>query len=146
MNDYFHAEAPSPYMLLTFPVAAGIRLPVEEEMRGLFGMDKLKVVRSSIPAVTHVDFSARIQSVNERTAPRYHKLIRAFEKRTGCGVIVNTSFNIRGEPIVCTPEEAYRCFMYTDMDALVLEDCLCLKADQPALPGAEEYRRKFKLD
>jgi carbamoyltransferase len=99
-----------------------------------------------MPAITHVDNSARIQTVNRETAPRYHRIIKAFEARTGYGVIVNTSFNIRGEPIVCTPEDAYRCFMFTDMDALVVGNALAHKADQPPMPGAEEHRKKFKLD
>jgi carbamoyltransferase len=146
MGDYFEMTEPSPYMLLTSPVNGQHRKDVEDEMAKRNGLDKLKVIRSDIPAITHVDFSARIQSVNRETAPRYHKVIKAFEKRTGYGIIVNTSFNIRGEPIVCTPKDAYRCFMFTDMDALVLENCLCLKEDQPAMPGAEEYRKQFKLD
>ncbi|MFH0911095.1 MAG: carbamoyltransferase C-terminal domain-containing protein, partial [Planctomycetota bacterium] len=111
-----------------------------------FGIQKLNLLRSDLPAITHVDYSARVQTVRREVAPRYYNLIKAFERKTGCGVIVNTSFNIRGEPIVCTPEDAYRCFMFTDMDALVLEDCLCLKEDQPPLPGAEEYKKRFKLD
>jgi carbamoyltransferase len=116
------------------------------EQQRLFGIDKLNVARSDIPAITHVDYSARVQTVNGRTAPRYHRIIQAFEERSGYGVIVNTSFNIRGEPIVCTPEDAYRCFMFTDMDALVLENYLCLKQEQPAMAGADEYKKKFRLD
>ena len=111
-----------------------------------FGIEKLNVVRSDIPAVTHVDYSARVQSVHHETSPRYHRLIKAFEDRTGCGVVVNTSFNVRGEPIVCTPEDAWQCFMFTEMDALVLENHLLLKEDQTPLPGAEAYKSQFKLD
>ncbi len=146
VGDYFELDCPSPYMLLVAPVQPGRRLEMDNAQRQLFGIDKLNVPRSDLPAVTHVDYSARVQTVNPQVAPRYYRIIKAFEERTGCGVIVNTSFNIRGEPIVCGPEEAYRCFMYTDMDALVLEDCLCLKDEQPPLPGAEEYKRQFKLD
>jgi carbamoyltransferase len=96
--------------------------------------------------VTHVDYSARVQTVNEDVAPRFHGLLKAFEKRTGCGVLVNTSFNIRGEPIVGTPEDAYKCFMFTDMDVLVLDRCVCLKNEQPPMDGADEYKKAFKLD
>lgn len=144
--DYFDIDRPSPYMLLVAPVQKQRCIELTEEQSALFGIDKLKVQRSDIPAVTHVDYSARIQTVNAQRNPRYYKLIRAFEARTGCGVVVNTSFNIRGEPIVSTPENAYRCFMYTNMDALVLENCLCVKEAQPPMAGAEEYRRMFKLD
>jgi len=145
-SEYFEMNCPSPYMLLVAPLRAARRKPMTEEQERLFGIDKLNVVRSDVPAITHVDYSARVQTVNAAVAPSYHKLIRAFEQRTGCGVIVNTSFNIRGEPIVCTPQDAYKCFMFTDMDALVLENCLCFKQDQPPMAGAEEYRKKFKLD
>ncbi len=104
------------------------------------------MVRSDVPAITHVDYSARVQSVNRETSPRYWRLIKAFEERSGCGLVVNTSFNVRGEPIVCTPEDAWRCFMFTEMDALVLGNHLLLKEDQPPLEGAEEYKAQFKLD
>ena len=144
--DYFEMDAESPYMLLVAPVREDRRKEMTEDQRKLFGIEKLNVLRSDIPAVTHVDYSARVQTVNREVAPSYWKLIKAFEERTGCSVIVNTSFNIRGEPIVCTPQDAYKCFMYTDMEALVLENCLCLKEDQPPMSGAEEYRKQFKLD
>jgi len=144
--DYFEMDCESPYMLLVAPVREDRRLEMNQEQKKLFGIDKLHVLRSDIPAVTHVDYSARVQTVNKQTAPAYWKLIKAFEERTGCPVIVNTSFNIRGEPIVCTPQDAYKCFMYTDMEALVLENCLCLKEDQPPMSGAEQYRKQFKLD
>ena len=146
VSDYFDIDCPSPYMLLVAPVRADRRLAMTAEQQRLWGIDKLNVARSDIPAVTHVDYSARIQTVNREINPRYHHMIKAFEEMTGCGVIVNTSFNIRGEPIVCTPEDAYKCFMYTDMDALVLENILCLKEEQPPMPGAEEYKRRFKPD
>lgn len=145
-GDYFELAAESPYMLLVAPVKESRRKAMTDAEKRRFGIEKLNVPRSDIPAITHVDYSARVQTVDPERNPRYYKLIKAFEKRTGCGVIVNTSYNIRGEPIVCRPEEAYRCFMYTDMDVLVLEDCLCLKEDQPPMAGAEEYKGKFKLD
>ncbi len=144
--DYFDLDVPSPYMLLVAQVADDRLCDISAEQQKRKGLERLNTKRSDIPAITHVDNSARIQTVNKDTAPRYHKVIDAFHRRTGYGVIVNTSFNIRGEPIVCSPEDAYRCFMFTDMDALVLEDCLCLKDDQPEMPGAAEYRGRFKLD
>jgi carbamoyltransferase len=139
----------SPYMLLVAPVAEGKQLPGSEaRMRGLSGIDRLNVARSAIPAVTHVDYSARIQTVTPETNGRYYRLIKAFEARTGCPVLVNTSFNIRGEPIACTPADAYRCFMGTDLDALVIENTLLLKEEQQAgaAIGAEQYRQSFALD
>jgi len=145
-GDYFDLDTESPYMLLVAPVKNEIRKSVPDDRQKLFGIDKLNVVRSDLPAITHVDHSARVQTVDEECNGRYYRIIKAFEARTGCGVVINTSFNIRGEPMVCRPEEAYRTFMFTDMDALVLEDQLLLKEDQPVMPGAEEYKRAFKLD
>lgn len=145
-SDYFELDTESPYMLLVAPVRKALRKPLTEEQQKLFGIDKLNVPRSELPAVTHVDYSARVQTVDSVRSPRYYKILKAFEELTGCGAVVNTSFNIRGEPIVCRPEEAYRCFMFTDMDALVLEDHICLKEDQPEMAGAEEYKKQFKLD
>jgi len=144
--DYFELESPSPYMLLVADVRETLRTPMSDEDQSRIGLDRLKVPRSEVPAVTHVDDSARIQTVHAETNPRYWKLIRAFEARTGCGVIVNTSFNVRGEPIVCTPEDAYRCFMRTEMDALVIEDCLMLKQDQPEWGESDDWRRELELD
>lgn len=144
--EYFDLETESPYMLLVAPVQTAIRTPVSKEQQGLFGIDKLNVPRSDLPAITHVDYSARVQTVDSDRNPRYYKIIKAFEKLTGCGAVVNTSFNIRGEPMVCRPEEAYKCFMLTDMDALVIEDFVCLKDDQPEMPGADEYRDSFEID
>jgi carbamoyltransferase len=116
-----------------------------EPERNLFGIEKLNVPRSSIPAVTHIDYSARIQTVHRQTNPRYHALITAFKERTGCPVIVNTSFNVRGEPIVCTPEEAFRCFMGTEIETLAIGNCLLDKAEQnPAL--RRDYRSAFAPD
>ena len=114
--------------------------------RALWGIDKLNVPRSTIPAVTHVDYSARIQTVRRDTNPLYYDIIDAFYRRTGCPVIVNTSFNVRGEPIVCTPEDAFRCFMRTDMDALVLENFMLLKSDQAPVAEDESWRKEFVLD
>lgn len=145
-SDYFDLDTESPYMLLVAPVRESIRKTAAEGDKDLFGIDKLNVPRSELPAITHVDYSARIQTVDSARNPRYYKIIKAFEDLTGCGAVVNTSFNIRGEPIVCRPEEAYRCFMFTDMDALVLEDHICLKEDQPEMTGADEYKKEFKLD
>jgi carbamoyltransferase len=139
---------PSPYMLLVAPVHDDRLLDAGTGNGELTGLDKLKAVRSTVPAITHVDRTARVQTVDEARNPRYHRLLRAFERRTGCPVIINTSFNIRGEPIVCTPEDAYRCFMGTDMDALVLERLVLLKKEQPerARTKREEYLAKFELD
>ena len=145
-RDYFDLDETSPYMLLVAPVKESIRKEMSEQERALFGIEKLNVVRSDIPAITHVDYSARVQTVSEEVSSGYHDILKAFEELTGCGVLVNTSFNIRGEPIVCTPEQAYKCFMYTDMDALILENFVCMKADQPEMEGVEAYKKEFKLD
>jgi len=144
--DYFELDKTSPYMLLVAQVQESLREPVTEEQEELFGIDKLKVVRSKIPSITHVDYSARVQTVNKHVSPRYYNIIKAFEEKTGYGLVVNTSFNIRGEPIVGSPEDAYRCFMFTDMDVLLLENQLCLKSEQPEMEGMEEYKKEFKLD
>jgi carbamoyltransferase len=119
-------------------------MSAEEE--NLFGIEKLNVPRSNIPAVTHVDYSARIQTVHQDTNPRYHALLSAFEARTGCPVLVNTSFNVRGEPIVCSAADAYRCFMRTEMDALVIGNTLLLKSEQPAWQESERWQESFALD
>jgi carbamoyltransferase len=144
--DYFELDRPSPYMGLVAKVREELRQPMSDEQQSLFGIDKLNVPRSSIPAVTHVDYSARIQSVDARTNPRFHRLIERFAARTGCAVLVNTSFNVRGEPIVCTPEDAYRCFMRTEMDVLVVGDFVLAKAEQPERPRDERWKREFELD
>ncbi|MHC4886767.1 MAG: carbamoyltransferase C-terminal domain-containing protein, partial [Planctomycetota bacterium] len=145
-SDFFDIDAPSPYMLLVAPVRTIRRKMLTEEQKQLFGIDKLRIPRSDVPAITHVDYSARIQTVNEERSPRYHGILKALDRKTDYGVMVNTSFNIRGEPIVCTPEDAYRCFMFTEMDVLVLQNCVCLKTEQPPMEGAEEHKAKFKLD
>jgi carbamoyltransferase len=130
VSDYFEIDRPSPYMLLVADIARRRRVALSEEQKALFGIDKLTVPRSDIPAVTHVDYSARVQTVHAETNPRYHALLQAWEARTGCAVLVNTSFNVRGEPIVCTPEDAYRCFMGTGMDALAVGNCFLRKEAQ----------------
>ena len=145
VSDYFDIDSESPYMLMVAPVREDKRLAITDEQERLFGIEKLHVPRSKIPAVTHVDYSARIQTVHADTNPRYHKLITAFDARTGCPVIVNTSFNVRGEPIVCTPEDAYRCFMRTEMDYLVLENFLMAKTDQPQWEQ-NDWKQEFELD
>ena len=143
--DWFELDDDSPYMLLVADVVADKRRAMTEEEEALFGIDKLNVVRSTIPAVTHVDYSARIQTVHRETNPRYHALISAFKERTGCPVLVNTSFNVRGEPIVCTPEDAFRCFMGTDIEVLVVGNCFLEKERQsPALK--QDYKDRFELD
>ena len=146
ITEYFELNHPTPYMQLVAPVQKAIQnpLPQKYESQGMY--DRLYHLRSSIPAVTHVDFSARIQSVNRETNERYWSLINAFKNLTGCGLLVNTSFNVRGEPIVCTPEDAYRCFMRTEMDWLVLGDFLFDKNKQPKLHDQENWRNKFELD
>ncbi len=144
--EYFDLDSESPYMLLVAPVKSGIRRKMTGGENDLFGIEKLNVVRSTIPAVTHVDYSARVQTVNRETNPAYHDTIRRFDEKYGCAVIINTSFNVRGEPLVCTPEEAYRCFMRTDMDYLLLENCLFDKKAQPALAGDSDWKREFILD
>jgi carbamoyltransferase len=143
--DWFEHDSDSPYMLLVANVVKGRRRTMTEEEEKLFGIAKLNALRSDIPAVTHVDYSARIQTVHEETNPRYYKLIHAFKQKTGCPVIVNTSFNVRGEPIVCTPEDAFRCFMGTEIDILAVGNCFLKKTDQNH--GLKvSYERAFKLD
>jgi carbamoyltransferase len=127
-------------------VREDLRTPMTQEQERLFGIEKLKVPRSTIPAVTHVDYSARIQTVHRETNPALHQLLTSFEALTGCAVLVNTSFNVRGEPIVCTPADAYRCFMRTGMDYLVIERFILDKKDQPALPKDESWMKEFELD
>jgi carbamoyltransferase len=143
--DWFELDEDSPYMLLVADVDERRRRKITKEETNLFGIEKLKVPRSEIPAVTHVDYSARIQTVHRETNPRYHALISAFKARTRCPVIVNTSFNVRGEPIVCTPEDAFRCFMGTEIETLAVGDCFLRKEDQdPELKRS--YKDAFELD
>ena len=144
--DWFELDGDSPYMLLVADVNQERRLPVPPEADALWGIEKLNVPRSTVPAITHVDNSARIQTVRRETNPLYYDIIAAFHARTGCPVIINTSFNVRGEPIVCSPEDAYRCFMRSDMDVLVLENFLLEKADQPKRAEDENWKTEFVLD
>ncbi len=146
VSRWFEIDAESPYMLLVADVARGLRREMSEAERALWGIDKLNVPRSAIPAVTHVDYSARLQTVRREANPLFHDILGAFFRKTGCPVLVNTSFNVRGEPIVCTPEDAYRCFMRTAMDALVLENLVLLRAEQPPWQEGEEWRKTFTLD
>jgi carbamoyltransferase len=150
VDKYFKMshEQDSPYMLLVADVKEDIRLPNNPETTGLKGLDKLMTRRSIIPAVTHVDYSARIQTVDRKRHPKLHRLMSRFKEKTGCSVIINTSFNIRGEPIVCSPEHAYRCFMATDMDVLVMQDQLLYKNEQPKAMqhSVDKYIAQFKLD
>jgi carbamoyltransferase len=146
VSDYFELDRPSPYMLIVAPVREELRIRMDDAQDAMFGIDKLNQKRSTIPAVTHVDYSARVQTVQEETNPRYFRLLQAFDQKTGCGVLVNTSFNVRGEPIVCSPDDAYRCFMRTEMDCLVIENFLLRKADQPAWQGDDSWQEEFELD
>jgi len=146
LSDYFEIEKESPYMLLVADVKKEKRRTMTEQEEKLWGIEKLNIVRSDIPAITHVDYSARLQTVHKETNPRYHKLIEQFEKDTGCAVIINTSFNVRGEPIVCTPEDAYKCFMRTNIDYLVLGNYLLAKEDQKPLEKDVDWKKEFALD
>lgn len=146
VSEYFEMDTDSPYMLLVAPVVEKRRRAVGPDQQQLWGIDLLNVPKSDIPAVTHVDYSARVQTVSPDTNPRYYQLLQAFEAQTGCGVLINTSFNVRGEPIICTPEDAYRCFMRTEMDVLVLENCLVLKEHQKPMPKDEAWMKEFELD
>lgn len=143
--DWFEIEEDSPYMLLVADVRKQHRIAMTQEQQKLFGIEKLNIPRSSIPAVTHVDYSARVQTVHRETNPRYHALISRFNELTGCAVVVNTSFNVRGEPIVCTPEDSFRCFMGTDIEVLAVENCLMEKAEQDT-SLTQRYEGAFTLD
>ncbi|HET9947377.1 MAG TPA: carbamoyltransferase [Longimicrobiales bacterium] len=146
VHEYFEMDCDSPYMLLVAPVKKERQIPMSEAQGKLWGIDKLNVPRSDIPAVTHIDYSARVQTVSRDTNPDYYDLIKAFEEETGCAVIVNTSFNVRGEPIVCTPQDAYRCFMRTHIDYLVLGPFLLEKSCQPEWKEEGDWRSEFQLD
>jgi carbamoyltransferase len=146
VSDYFELDTDSPYMLLVAPVRQDRRIPLTAEQHKLWGIDKLNVPRSDLPAITHIDYSARVQTVTRDTNASYYDLIKAFEARTGCGVLVNTSFNVRGEPIVCTPADAYQCFMRTNIDYLVLGPFLLDKTTQPAWKETKEWQKEFQLD
>jgi carbamoyltransferase len=146
VSDYFEMDVDSPYMLLVAPVEESRQIPMTDAQRALWGIDQLNVPRSDIPAITHIDYSARVQTVDGTTNPDYYDLIKAFEGKTGCAVLINTSFNVRGEPIVCTPADAYRCFMRTDIDYLVLWPYVLAKGTQPALTEDGDWRTEFQLD
>ena len=146
VSDWFEVDRKSPYMLLVAPVREEKRLPITEDQKQLFGVDKLNIPRSEIPAITHVDYSARVQTIHKETNPRFYDLIDHFEERTGCPVLINTSFNVRGEPIVHSPEDAWRCFMRTEMDYLVMENILLAKTDQPVQEQDESWKEDFELD
>ncbi|HYX41445.1 MAG TPA: carbamoyltransferase C-terminal domain-containing protein, partial [Pyrinomonadaceae bacterium] len=146
--DYFEMDCDSPYMLLVAPVQQRHRISMTDEEQKLFGIEKLNVPRSTIPAITHVDYSARVQTVSRVDNPLYYDLIAAFERLTGCPVVVNTSFNVRGEPIVCAPEQAFTCFMRTEMDVLVLGDYVLDKRDQDINLFDRDltWQEEFQLD
>lgn len=146
VSEYFDIDCDSPYMLLVAPVKESRRIPMTVEQSKLFGIAKLNVPRSDIPAVTHVDYSARVQTVRKEEHPTFYSLLEAFYRKTGCAVLVNTSFNVRGEPIVCSPRDAYTCFMRTEMDCLVINNYLLLKEDQPKWQEKEAWQEKFELD
>ena len=146
VSDYFEQERESPYMLIVANVKHGRRKVISTKDQNAFGIDRLNLLRSEIPAVTHVDYSARIQTVHHNTNPRFYNLLEVFQQRTGCPMLVNTSFNVRGEPIVCTATDAYRCFMRTELDYLVLENYLLVKSDQPIWTDHDGWRSEFKLD
>ena len=146
ISEYFEIDRESPYMLLVANVQKDKQLAMSAEQNSYFGLDKLNVVRSDIPAITHVDYSARIQSVNGKTNSRYHAMLTKFNEKYGCPVIVNTSFNVRGEPIVCTPQDAYLCFMRTEMDYLIMGNYLLDKTEQQPLTEDSDWRNEFELD
>ena len=146
VSNQFEMNCKSPYMLLVAPVKKELCKQMTEEEKKLFGIEKLSITRSSLPAITHVDYSARIQTVSKNTNPRYYNLISAFKRKTGCPTIVNTSFNVRGEPIVCTPQDAYRCFMRTEMDILVMQNQILFKREQPKIEKDDFWKQEFELD
>jgi carbamoyltransferase len=146
VGEYFEIDSESPYMLLVADVKKERRRMMTNDEEKLWGIEKLNIVRSDIPAITHVDYSARLQTVHKETNPKYYKLIEQFEKDTGCAVIINTSFNVRGEPIVCTPEDAYKCFMRTNIDYLVLGNYLLAKEDQKPFEKDIDWKKEFVLD
>jgi carbamoyltransferase len=146
VGDYFEMDYDSPYMLLVAPVRKERQIPMTEDQQRLWGIDKLNLPRSDLPAITHIDYSARVQTVTKDTNPNYYALIKEFERLTGCAVVINTSFNVRGEPIVCTPADAYQCFMRTHIDYLVLGPFLLDKAEQPEWKETRAWQQEFQLD
>lgn len=146
VSEYFVQDRPSPYMLIVAPIVEEQRIAMTEEQDKLFGIAKLNVPRSKLPAITHVDYSARIQTVHKETNPYFYNVLSEFNKKTDCGVLVNTSFNVRGEPIVMTADDAYRCFMRTEMDYLIVDNFLLAKEDQPKWEGTDDWKDEFELD
>ena len=146
LSNYFEINKVSPYMLLVAPVKEEHVKKMSNEESNLEGIEKLNVVRSTIPAITHVDYTSRIQTVNSQTNKRYYRLIKSFKNLTNCPILINTSFNVRGEPIVCNPKDAYRCFMRTEMDVLVLENQVLLKDHQVAKNSTQDWKKEFVLD
>jgi len=146
VSNQFELETKSPYMLLVAPVKKELCKSLTKKQKKLFGIQKLNIVRSSLPAITHVDYSARVQTVHKKTNPRFYSLIQAFKEKTGCPTVINTSFNVRGEPIVCSPQDAYLCFMRTEMDVLVLQNQLLFKKDQPLVEKDDTWKQEFDLD
>ena len=143
-SEYFNLDITSPYMLLVTDIRESLKIPVKN--KGLFGIDKLNQIRSKLPAITHVDYSARVQTVHKDTNKRYFDLIETFYKKTGSPILINTSFNVRGEPIVCSIEDAYTCFMRTEMDILVINDFVLIKKDQPHFEDKEKWQKIYELD
>lgn len=146
VSEYFEVDRPSPYMLIVAPIKKSLQIPISEKQENLFGIDKLNIRRSELPAITHVDYSARVQTISPERNPKFHALLKGFKKQTGCSALINTSFNVRGEPIVCTPVEAYHCFMQTDMDYLFIGNCLLDKQDQPQRKSNNAQTKKHSLD
>ena len=146
LSDYFEMNYDSPYMLLVAPIKKTLVTKMDSEQEKLFGIEKLKVNRSTIPAVTHVDYSARVQTVHKKTNPRFYNLLKKFEEKTGSAILINTSFNVRGEPIVYDPQDSYKCFMRTEMDVLVVEDFILYKDDQPDFSDHEDWQKTYELD
>ena len=146
VSSKFEIQTTSPYMLFVVPIKKELCKVMTEEEKKMLGFKKINISRSSLPSITHIDYSARVQSVNRETNPRYYELIKTFKKRTGCPAIINTSFNVRGEPIVCTPKDAYECFMRTNIDILVLENQILFKNKQPKNARNKNWKKKFELD
>jgi len=146
LSEYFNFDRPSPYMLFVADIIKSKKIQLDEDQKSINGLEKLSIARSEIPAVTHVDYSARIQTVNRKTNPRFHEILTKLNEKYGCPLVVNTSFNVRGEPIVCSPEDAYKCFMRTEMDYLVLNNFILKKTDQKVLKNDYNWKDKFQLD
>ena len=145
-SEYFDINCDSPYMLMVAPIRKDLVKKMDAAQEKLFGIEKLNVSRSTIPAVTHVDYSARVQTVHQKTNPRFHNLLKKFSEKSGSAVVINTSFNVRGEPIVCDPQDSYKCFMRTEMDVLVIEDFILYKEDQPNFADKEDWQQTYELD